>query len=411
MTSPRYLVFTEQVVLSGLTFFSLLVFARYLDKFDWGVFSISIALFHFLQGFQRALVTIPLITYSPGEDKTKSSYVFWLRTMHRVVGAGVAIALLVLLASAVFFPEHWLSSACLILLIIFIPHFYYEFARRCLIQLGMFKQLLALSLLAAVVTGTAVIFSMLLSRSAIISAVAYSSGAAVVSVIALLALKRVALLGSQQIALTNQKELRDFSRWSLYSHFAFSAYVIAIPVVLGFLSTPAAVAVLTAVRNLVQPLNTLLSAVDNVDKPRASAAWADGGIPDLLNSLSQTRKVLGYIGGAYLVLILIFGEPILSFLYAGKYDGNYQMLIVWALVYVFMIISQPTETGLYVLRKPAHLFKARTIAAGVGMLVALVSIPRLGALGAGCGLLAGWACNALITRYLLLKASQEADLP
>lgn len=411
LRSTRVITFVEQSLISGTTFLLMLFFARALSKDAWGVFSITIALFHFFQGFQRALVTIPMITFSPGECASKASFRFWLHEMHRLTAKAFSLCAILILIGTYFFEDHWINNALTGLLIVLAPHFYYEFVRRALIQFGQGAALVYLSWVYTGVTALAVALVMLIEQTAWAAAAAYASGALMASVTGVLILKQSVLSAEKQAVHHERPQLTEFSKWTLYSHFAFSSYVIAIPIILGFAAGPAAVAALTAIRNLVQPLNTLLAAIDNADKPKASREWAERKYQGLFASLSQTRRILLLLGGSYLLLAALFGPPVLNFIYAGKYDGNVQVLILWLAIYAAMLVSQPSETGLFILRKPAQLFKARALSALLGLAVAAAAIPNWAAIGAGLALLVGWSANAVLTHYFLAREKIQGEMP
>ena len=54
----------EQGAVAGANFVAFVLFARALEPAAWGEFGFAYALLLFLQGFQRALVTIPMVTFS-----------------------------------------------------------------------------------------------------------------------------------------------------------------------------------------------------------------------------------------------------------------------------------------------------------------------------------------------------------
>ena len=411
LSSTRALSFIEQAIISATTFLAMLFFARTLSKEAWGVFSITIALFHFSQGFQRALITIPMITFSPGEDASKANFRFWLKEMHLLTAKALLLCSFAILVGSCLVAEHWINTALTGLLAVLAPHFYYEFIRRTLIQIGRSSVLVHLSWIYARVTALAVFFVTQYGQTTLAAAFAYASEALLASAAGLVIVRQsVSEFDNHDLQQNQRLHLSVFSKWALFSHFAFSAYVIAIPIILGFAAGPAAVAVLTAIRNLVQPLNTLLAAIDNVDKPKASREWAERKYQGLFAALSQTRRILLLFGGSYLLLAALFGVPVLSFIYAGKYDGNMEVLILWLAIYAAMLVSQPSETGLFILRKPAQLFKARALSALLGMAVAAAAIPMWAVGGAGLALLVGWATNAVATHYFLIREKTLGEI-
>ncbi len=62
----------EQLAVSGANFIAFLIFARQLAPAQFGEFGFAYALVLFVQGFQRALVTIPMIPFSAARSSDGS---------------------------------------------------------------------------------------------------------------------------------------------------------------------------------------------------------------------------------------------------------------------------------------------------------------------------------------------------
>jgi O-antigen/teichoic acid export membrane protein len=163
-----------------------------------------------------------------------------------------------------------------------------------------------------------------------------------------------------------------------------------------------------AVRNLTQPVNTLIGAIDNVDKPRAARAFSAGGFPDLFSSLWQTMGTLSLLGGGYLLLCAAGGGHVVNALYHERYGHAWGEVWMWCLIALAMMVAQPLESGLYVAQRTGALFMNRLISAMIGLGVAVATIPDWGVSGALLGVASGWLATAVLAVGQLHVFSRRA---
>lgn len=190
-------------------------------------------------------------------------------------------------------------------------------------------------------------------------------------------------------------EILSFSKWSVLGSLAFSGYNFAIQSVLGLISGPASLGALNAARNVIQPTSSLIQAIDSVDKPRASRAYAHDGVVGLLSVTRGSVGTLLFLGVPYLLFIGFFPKEVLNFLYGAASGYSEGTLVALCAMAVLMLCAQPIETSLYVLRRPRSLFFNRLVASLVSLPLAFLLIEKYGALGAALSLTIGWAVSLL----------------
>ncbi len=187
----------------------------------------------------------------------------------------------------------------------------------------------------------------------------------------------------------------------------FSGYNFGIQALLGALAGPAAVGVFHACRLVVQPVVTLIAAVDSLDKPRFAGALADAGRVALNRAIINSLKVLICLGLPYLILAGTFSDTILQIGFADRYSDQSTIILAWCLVVGIMLFMQPIESALYVTKSMRPLFVGRTIAAIIGIAFTYVLVPAWGTLGALSGMACAYAVaaatGALALRYYRSK--------
>lgn len=400
----------EQGFLSIANFGLAVFLARELSKGEWGAFSLGFALMLFAQGFQRALVSIPIATMAHQMDVLSGSVPFWRRTQTKITVAASAALVLAAAAWRPFGTGNGVPQALLIAGILVPGFFSLEFWRRILIQARDIKAAALVSAYLLASVGTLVALIRFRHGGALFAA----CGMTVCTSLAGFALRRraLAVLPAAEKSIDFSGELYRFGRWSTLSHVAFSGYNTAIQMVLTMVCGSAAMGSFAAIRNLTQPINTLIGAVDNLDKPRAARAFAGGSFPDLFSSLWRTMATLSMLGGGYLLLCAVGGGHVVNALYHGRYGYAWNEIWLWCLIASAMMAAQPMESGLYVARRTDALFMNRVISAVIGLGTALATIPRYGVVGALFGLASGWVATAFLAfLQLQLFARRSAREP
>lgn len=393
LASSRVISLAEQVILSTTNFCSIVIFARFLSIEEFGVYCLAFTLLTLLQGFQRMVISISMVVLSPDIQ---------ILHLHRhnwnFVQAGIVLIPLIIVAMAfiLFKNPPWLLDTLLALMILLAPMFYYEFYRRWLLQERETILLLPMIGIYTLLFSLAMLFIALHGGTAIMAATGMAAGATGAAIIGYFATHQQRHEPSPPFR-PFLSELWKFGRWQVMSYIAYTGYNSLIQVIVSFFSGPAGVALMSVTRNLVQPITTFIMAIDNVDKPRASAALANEGIAAMLASLRSTSITLILPGILYLALIGVFAEPVLHHLFDGKYDNGVFELRLWVPVFLILLITQPLDSALYILKRPDIILHARLVAALIGIFLALVLIPLFNVTGALVAMTLSWLVSLILT--------------
>jgi O-antigen/teichoic acid export membrane protein len=404
--SSKTISIVEQAILSAANFIALLILAHDLPKEQYGIFTLAYTSFLFFKGFQRALLSIPMVVYTGNPDLLIEHGRSWRKLQAGLTGIICILSLAALGLTMLLRVEPWVQSVLGIALLISLPMFYYEFFRRWLIQEGKLAFLVLMALLFGVIYVGGIVLFTRQQQSALPAALMLAGGAWAATLIGYIK----STPPKSELNLPFASFLFDqwkFGQWSVLSHVAFAAYNNLSQFILAFFVGPSGVAVFQATRNLTQPVLTLLMAIDNVDKPRASASLMKGGVTTMVVSLRNTSQTLILFGGSYLLLIGILAPYVLHALYAGKYDGATTELLLWLPVSFLILLGQPLESGLYVLKRPDLLFKGRSWAAIAGVTTTVIFVPIFGVSGALLGLLVGRLLSAVFAFFQLKTLVKE----
>ena len=387
-SSPRSATLFEQAVVSATGFLSLLFFARHLPTADWATLSFAFGLLLVAQGMQLSIVILPMISFSQGAslDRETQSHWTWL---NRVVLLAM-LAITALAAGLVLWRRsNWMGDSFLYTALLMPPAFSYEYVRRRLILARQFNTLVRCGLAYAAGVALGVFGSVQSGGPPILVALSYWPGMLFAVYVSGL---RDRLRWSAPSAAW-LSPLKAFAPSAVGSSLAMAGYSVAVQALLGGLAGAAAVASFNATRMLIQPVNTLIGAFNNLDMPNSAKAYALGGRSLVLFQVRSIVRLVS-LGGVYLVVVGLFAEPLLARLFEGRYSDS-RLLWAWVLVGLLMMVVTPTENAFYVTRKTRSLFLSRLAAAGVGCTCAYLSIPHAGAIGGVLSIAAGWA-TALI---------------
>jgi O-antigen/teichoic acid export membrane protein len=136
----------------------------------------------------------------------------------------------------------------------------------------------------------------------------------------------------------------EYGRWSILGFLLYWAsgqiLMLLIPIFLGLMASAAVAATWT----LYRPISQFMQALNSLVLPAFSRLALK---PDGQKHLR--RKVIGVAGlfasaaFLYALSVSIFARPILHFLYAGKYDEHWMLIVLFGIAFVFSVM-----TGIFV---------------------------------------------------------------
>lgn len=198
-------------------------------------------------------------------------------------------------------------------------------------------------------------------------------------------------------------EYARFAAWSSLSHVAYSGYNFGTQALLGVLAGPTALGVFHACRILIQPVNTLVGAMDSIDKPRAAAAFATDGAPAMRRVLLRGGRILTGVSVPYLVALALLAPVILPLVLGPQYEDQVGVVWAWCFTALGMVLTQPVESGLYVARRTREMFLTRVLASLAAVALCWWLAPALGATGALIGMAVGFLMTAGLGAVTLVR--------
>ncbi len=412
--NDRVYAFADQLLYGGGNMLATVLLGRTLPAEDFAAFVTAVAVYFVIYGFHRALLVMPFLLSAKEtvDERTKSQWV-WLALISSLTL--FALMLLVALgmrqmgfADFAFRTAIFASLQAPALLL-------QEFGKRWLYQHGKGAGVVASSAvsLLGILAGITMI-SLGILPPAYASAV-MGAAAIAAAVMQFCVLPPQAVLPSASAMWRLLAPRLAFGLWQSATHIPYVIYNNGFPLLLAKEGSPLAVASFAALRNLLAPTYSLISAVDSTDKVRAVKAMREHGVHAAFASTQGTRNVLLLLGTPFIVLVAASGPWLQNFVYGGRYN-NPAELTVLAVYCFFLMINQPFETFLTVNQFGGALFASRAVSALVTLAATTVLVPRFGLMGAVCALLMAQIINcallALNSRVCLrAEQPQEQDAP
>lgn len=119
--------------------------------------------------------------------------------------------------------------------------------------------------------------------------------------------------------------------------------------------------------------------------PRFAEKLANGSAMELRRTARTVSRVLSLIHLAAVIGIALLGEPLLRFVFGAAYAGAGHILLMLAIGYLLFVLFGMGPIVLAMGGEEAKLLQIYGIAVGLGVAVALASIPIWGAAGAALG--------------------------
>jgi len=405
LRSPRAVGLYDQALASLVTFGQTLAYARVMASEQFGLFAMTLAALLVAQMLQRTLVVLPMIVSQ--SEQAEPEFRGWRRVNGLILalslGLVAAVASAALLAGAR--PEGTALVLCATVAIALPPVLVYEFTRRVLYLQQRRAHILRLSAANFLLQGAGLVLVIVCDGGALLAVAAMALAGALAAAVGWSGIHWGTSAQADACALAAR--YRADMAWNLAAAVPYAGFNTAMPMLLGFLSGPAAAGMFTATRLLLAPVTTLIAAVDSVDKPRAARSLLEGGGAALRRSLLATLRSLLLLGGVYLLLAGLFADEILRLLLGADYPLLAGSAWAWSVVGLLMMAGQPLETGLLVLRRTRWYFWTRFSALVVAMLPLTTMLERLGYAAGIVAMAAGWLVAGLAAAGLLRRALRE----
>lgn len=405
------LAVVDQGVVSGTRFLTSIVIGRVCGPGELGDYALGFTLYCLAICAQEALITLPFTIFGSRLQGDQRRAFAGSSLVHFAIFA-LSAMLLFLIASrglALGYGPQALMPVVLMLSITVPVAFFVEFARRfALARLDVGTALtidVAMSLFQ--LGGLALLASLgLLSAVSAYSVVAV---AATVSGLGWLVHSRHEFAFRRSQFWTDAATNLRFGRWVLASQLTLVARNSLLPWLLVALLDATQTGLYVACDIIVQLANPLLMAVSSVLIPSASRAFADGGPARVRQLVLRATVVLSGATTLLCIILMIFGDRILSTLLGGAYGGLGVVVSLLAVMVVAEALGFAASNGLWAIERPNLNFVANLLSLVVTLGIAAMLTPHWGIVGAACGALAGRVVASVVQVIAFLRLSSDSE--
>ncbi|MCB1562662.1 MAG: hypothetical protein KDJ75_03730 [Alphaproteobacteria bacterium] len=394
----RGLSLLDQLFFSAANFILMLTLARYYPSTDVAGYGIGLSIALILQSVQRTLYVVQNAILPAPVFRRRSAAVMGehLLLWGAVISAGLLISVTVFLL----FPSAYVAAILEAGIACCLIYTQLDFDRMCLLKHEKYKD----PLIASVIffTVNALIFLLAPYKT-----LPFGTLMSLIGLYAIFKTIRLVFLTGRPDFITGrrllQRDMRKHLTASALGVAGFSGFSHIPLFILGTVAAPIHAAAFVAVRALVQPLGIVLRSLDVIDKNIFAASGA--GSPDSLKTMLRKQLFLyGLFAAGACVGILLFGQPVMGWLYAHLYDDFYGVLLGWAAIFAMMALTFPLETVI-VKQGQLTLYNLWRLGAGAtGIALSMILIPPLGANGAIAACLGGWLISVL-SAFLLVRGT------
>lgn len=400
-----------QALLSGTNFILAITLARYCAVEEYGAYMVAFSAMLALNGIQAALICEPITYLCASLDKRAAAeYTTSLMIAQTVLSlCSTALVGIGLLYQGIYTTAPVAASTAQGLLMAIAAVQFREFFRRLLLSRFL--------LVGAMITDGVYCFTILLGLFLVFQhglptaeRALYVMGAAA----GVSSLLSAGLLRNLLGAPISGKALKSmlvsnwsFGRWQLlgaagsYGYMQASTFMVA--AILGTGST----AELHAARNLLLPIQVLITGVGNYVSPRAACLYIEEGRHGLQSFVSRWGAVLSGIAAVYCVIVFCFPSQLLNILYEGKYASAVPLVRLWAVVFLLFALRRVPTIGLVALRRPDIPVLAGIAAGLIALLIYKPAILWCGVSGAVVVRVVAEASILGITMFGLLRKGIE----
>ncbi len=368
----------DQAFSVGGMFIANVALARTVSKEEYGMFALVYSGFIFLNGLHNAAILETYTVYGAGRYRSHGQEYRWL-VWRNNAGLGIVLTVLLLLVWKVFswtapslplrsllglaLGSGILLTAALVRRMLYVQRKPEVVARLSLVFFVTLLILLWLTMRAGLLNGLSVF---------LIVALGWIAGG--ISIIRELP-RKVSMAGFTEAQPNHRSEHWKYARWILATALVFQLtnqgyyWVVA-----AFLSLKE-VAELRAIYLLVSPVDQVLTAITFLVLPMLAHRYAAKQVNEFFSLWKKYLLGFVLVSGGFVLLVVLFGKPVVHRIYGGKFDDVSALLGTLALLPLLMAIGNTMNGAMKSVERPnmvlyAYLASgATTFAAGIPLVI------------------------------------------
>jgi O-antigen/teichoic acid export membrane protein len=378
----------DQGLFATSNFILNVLLARWLSPDDYGAFGLTFAIFLLLGSVHSAMLTEPLLVFGPGKYKDRLSEYMGALLYGHLSFAGLGSVVLLLISGGFALSGSEALAVAMLALALAGPFILLLWLMRRMCYTRSEPRLAA--------SGGAWYMFLMLAGAWILYWQEWLSVASALGVMAFSAMStslwltvrlrvRLPPLRRSQLVRDALADHWRYGRWSVGNQslnwVPMNIYYVIIPVWGGL----AAGASFKALMNLIMPMLQAVWALSILLLPTLVQARDEGR--NKLDSSIRVALIPFVIGPTlYWLLLALFHQPLVSWLYEGKY-GDYAVLLwLLGLSPIVASVKQVMGQSLRALERPDSLFFAYTLSAVVALTLGTALVYLWGIVGAGISL-------------------------
>ncbi len=375
----------DQAMVSGGNFLFSLLLARYLTIKEYGVFILGFSLLILFRRIQASLIISPMLVLSADMDRSNIRKYFGSLGILQLI-LSLTISILLVGSTKIVTSLSSGGSICFIsfcaMAIASFSFQFQDFFRRMLFTQRKIRSafqndivctmLKFIGLTAAIITGHISVFNafiIIFISSLIASLYGYLQCFKTI---------QIDLSTLKKVAKTNW----DYGKWLLSAGVArWVSGQINIFLAAAFISV-SATGVIGAVNNIYGVINVVVQGLRGFILPYASMRIKNAGYI-YLKKLVSTICVSGVIGIViYFIIAISASQPILDFLYNGKYNDYGYMVVLLGINALFSFLSYPFSLGLLLLKNTKTILYGNLFSSVVSIFISVPMVIIWGIYGA-----------------------------
>ncbi len=394
--ATRGFLFVDNLLFSAANFVLTISLARIYAESDFAALGVALAFVLAVQAMQKSLYIVRVSLMPSHTARRRRGAIIAEHLI--VVAAAVLFVCLVTTMGIMAGASEQFRLTGLATIVCYLIYFQADFDRAILLKLGsaLRPALLSLSyLLAVALLGT-------LARWRGLSFVGFMTGLIVFTIAKGIVV--IALVGARPRWRAGGRLLAvDWRRYGMPSVIGAASYAgfTHVPVMLlEALSGPLQVGVFVAMRTLMQPLMVVIRSLDAGDKNRFQDR-SGGTLIGVRHVFWRTIAMYAAIGLVALLVLSVAPEQLIRIVYKGKYGGHADLLIGWCLFAIFLTLSMPIQSVVYLLNRQHRAMWWGMISSVTGLCIALFTCGPLGARGAMLATLCGAALGVITGTWVI----------
>ena len=375
----------DQMLVSGTSFATTLLIARFLGKAEFGRFVLAWLAVWIVQNIQIALITTPITTFAMREPRDRQAAYFGAICVQQVAFAAITTTLVYGLAaaSARVVPSWRLDQvagplACLILFgqIADIQRRYFYINERTSMTFG-----LDLARCGTQIDGLLARFLLFPSLAGLGPVLGVIAAAALLGALVGWAFMKPFVFEWSTIREVTRKNW-SFARWLLGSTLINCARESFVSISVGSLLGLTEIGALRAVQQLVLSINIPLFVMHNIVPAPASRAYGERGFPGLWGYMKGFALKYAMFLCAVLAVIGALGEQLLTAVYGRGYAGYGWLVTVYAMIMIVFLVRDFLAIMVKTTEKTDFDFYASVLGAAFSFALLFPLIAKFGLAGA-----------------------------